>query len=460
MITSHAVQLQHVRTMKITPQMRQAIRLLQFNNRALAAFLAIQASSNPYLRLAASGEAPVSAAGGGSEAGRGDDRSARGISGGGSSGSDWRETGENVASPAAGLHEHVRYQIDLSIRDPRQKGIACFLAEALEPSGWLGRPPAKIASEAACSVEEVEAVLEILQGFEPAGLFARSLSECLRLQATEAGVLNETLALVLDNLELVGRGELDRLARLGKTTPDAIMAQVKTIKGFNPKPGAAFDSAPSPLVPPDLVATGRDGSWQVELNRSNLPAIAVRDDIDPKETRNSGSPDKELLLAEARWLEKAVARRNVTTLTIAAEMVRRQTGFLAHGPSHLVPMSIADIAGAASVHESTVSRVTAGLMMATPRGTVRLRDFFSVGLPQENGEGSVSSTAVRDEIRRMIKGEPADRPISDEAIAAHFKVRGIVVARRTVAKYRDMLGIPGSAARKRRARLSKGRSAR
>ena len=301
--------------------------------------------------------------------------------------SDRQETLQSIEAPAAGLYEHVLRQIDLSIRDPRQKGIAYLLAEALEPSGWLGRPVAKIAGEAGCTVEEAEIVLATLQGFEPTGLFARSLAECLRLQALEEGMLTDALALVLDNLEMVGQGEIEILAQLGKTTADAIMAQVKLIRGLNPKPGAAFDSMPTAVLPPDLIACNVDGDWQVELNRSNLPAITVHDDICVDHPEVAVSAKRDQLLAEARWLEKAVARRNVTTLTIAAEVVRRQTGFLTHGPSHHVPMSIADIAGAMGVHDSTVSRVTAGLMITTPRGTVTLRDFFSVGLPKRTWQG-------------------------------------------------------------------------
>jgi len=147
-----------------------------------------------------------------------------------SAASGWRETEEGVAAPAEGLYAHVRRQIDLSIRDPRQKEIACFLTEALEPSGWLGRPLEKIAAEAGCTVEEVECVLGILQGFEPTGLFARSLAECLRLQAAEAAILTEVMALMLDNLELAGRGEIDRHAQLGKTTPEAVLTQLRAIR--------------------------------------------------------------------------------------------------------------------------------------------------------------------------------------------------------------------------------------
>lgn len=450
MITSNAVHLQHLRTLKITPQLRQAIGLLQFNNRALSAFLAIQASSNPHLKLMTAGDPPT---GGGADKGKAGPESPRGagLGGGGqaSGASDWRETEEGVASLADGLYEHVRRQIDLSIRDPRRRAIAYLLAESLEPSGWLGRPVAKIAAEAACPVDEVESVLAILQGFEPTGLFARSLAECLRLQAIEAGILTDTLALVLDNLELIGAGKIDRVARLANKSPDAIMDEVKKIRRLNPKPGAAFDSTPTPVTPPDLLVSQTDGDWQVELNRSNLPAIRVQDDV------AAGSGEKDLLLAEARWLEKAVARRNVTTLTIASELVRRQRDFLANGPASLVPMSFADIAAAVGVHESTVSRVTANLMMATPRGTVLLRELFSVALPSQNGGGSISAVAVREEMRRMIRAEDPASPVSDEAMAAHFQGRGVSIARRTIAKYRDLLGIPGSAARKQRAELSR-----
>ena len=447
----------------MTPQLRQAIGMLQFNNRQLAAFLAIQAASNPYLAITTVGDPPTSPNGVSAENG-GDKPNQRhevpsGPAGQNSAASNWRETEEGVASPADGLYAHVRHQIDLSIRDPRQKGIAYFLTEALEPSGWLGRPLEKIAGEARCTIEEAECVLDILQGFEPTGLFARSLAECLRLQAAEAEILTDLLALVLDNLELAGQGEIDRLAMLGKTTPEAIMEQLKAIRRLNPKPGAAFDGAPTAIVPPDLVAREVDGDWQVELNRSNLPAITIEKDIRPDASEMPHGVDKALLLSEAQWLEKAVARRNVTTLTIAAEIVRRQTGFLSSGPAHLVPLSLADVASTVGVHESTVSRVTAGLMMETPRGTLLVRDFFSVGLSNEQGGDSVSASAVRDEIRRVIGQEGAYHPVSDAALAAHLKSKGVAVARRTVAKYREMLQIPGSAARKRRARLSKSRGA-
>lgn len=447
----------------MTPQLRQAIGILQFNNRQLAAFLAIQAASNPYLKLVTVGDPPPSPSDAGGVTGReGQNRhcdAPRDPAGQNSAASDWRETEDSVASPADGLYAHVRRQIDLSIRDPRQKGIACFLTEALEPSGWLGRPLDKIAREAGCSVGEAECVLGILQGFEPAGLFARSLAECLRLQAVEAEILTDLMALVLENLELAGRGEIDRLARLGNTTPEAVMAQLKAIRRLNPKPGAAFEEAPMAIVPPDIVARNSEGDWHVELNRSNLPAITVGKDTRPDAAELPDGVDKALLLSEAQWLEKAVARRNVTTLTIAAEIVRRQRGFLSNGPAHLVPMSLTDVASAVGVHESTVSRVTAGLMMATPCGTLQMRDFFSVGLTNERGEDSVSASAVRDEIRRMISKEFVDHPISDTALAAHFKSQGVAIARRTVAKYRDMLQIPGSAERKRRARIAKSQGA-
>lgn len=461
MLTSHAVHLQHLRTLKMTPQLRQAIGLLQFSNRSLAAFLAIQASSNPYLKILTAGDRATADSGASSESGSGGSIPKRNEPsspvGQPSTGSDWRETEDSLASPAAGLYEYVRRQVDIAISDQRQKAIAYFMTEALEPSGWLGRPLAKIAAEVGCSLAEAETVLSKLQGFEPTGIFARSLAECLRLQAIEQGILSEDLALVLDNLEIVGRGDIDRLARLGRTTPDSIMAQVKAIRRLNPKPGAAFDSQPVAVLPPDLVARKVDGDWQVELNRSNLPAITVRDNLKRGDLAVADVARRDQLLAEARWLEKAVARRNVTTLTVAAEIVRRQSGFLVEGPSRLEPMSIADVAAAIGVHDSTVSRVTSGLLMETPRGSVGLRDFFSVGLAGENGGSDVSATAVRDEIRRVIGEEDADRPISDQALAAHFKDRGITVARRTVAKYRDILGIPGSAERKRRGRLSKRR---
>lgn len=423
--TNHfGMRLTQVRALTMTPQLRQAIGLLRLTNAELAAYLAEQAARNPAIRL---------------EAGAPGGEAARKLPAPPSA-APLRE-GADTAAPSAGLHAHATTEIGLLLRDPRQRAIAAVFVEALEPSGWLGRPLPEIARDAGCSLPEAEAVLALLQRIEPAGLFARSLAECLRLQAADRGELSPAMEVVLDNLGLLAQGEVGRLARLADTTEEEVRDLLRLIRSFDPKPGAAFGDGPAVLRPPDLVIShGADG-WQVELNRAGAVRIVVRDDCDDPRA-----------LAEARWLERVVTRRNATTLKVAAEAVRRQQSFLTGGPAELRPMSFAEVAAAVGMHESTVSRVTAGLTVAAPQGVMALRDFFSVALRGRCGE-THSAAAVRDAITRLVAAEDPARPLSDEALAAHFAGQGVEVARRTIAKYRKMLRIPSSSARRRRARL-------
>ncbi len=332
---------------------------------------------------------------------------------------------------------HVMGEIDRRVKTEKERGIALALAEALEPSGWLDRPVPEIARQAGVRVAEVEAVLRRLQEIEPVGLFARDLAECLRLQAQEEGSYDKVMAVMLENLDLLARGGLERLAALAKVDEAEIAQRFRLIRAMNPKPGTEFDSlAVARPREPDLTARqDAAGGWQVALNRSSLPSVRIAEDA-------AGDAAG---LAAAKSVQRMVAARNSTLLTVGAEILRRQSRALQDGPGYVVPMTMAEVAEALGLHESTVSRVVAGSSVDTPRGTWWLRLLFSRGL----GNDQVSSAALRDRLARLVEAEPKEAPLSDAALAAALSVDGTEVARRTVAKYRGMLGI-GPAHRRRR----------
>ena len=338
------------------------------------------------------------------------------------------------AAAAPSLVSHVIGVIEALRLGPRDARIAEALAEALEPSGWLGRSLAAIAAQTGATLPEVEAVLHNLQQrSEPTGLFARNLAECLRLQAEDAGEHDAVMAAVLDRLDLLAKGEIERLAReTGVTLPD-IRACIGRLRSYDPKPGAGFEAFAAPVREPDLIAEKGASGWIVSLNRSALPAVSVA------EGRGKGR-------AEARALIKMIEGRNATLLSVAQEILARQTAALEAGSGALVPMTMADIAETLQLHQSTVSRVGAGTAVDTPRGTWWLRTLFT----QPAREGGPAAGALRDRLARLVADEDPDAPLSDEALAAALAAGGAPLARRTVAKYRAMLNLPPAHRRRRR----------
>lgn len=338
-----------------------------------------------------------------------------------------------VAGPGPSLMAHVLAEIDRRMKAPRDRKIAFALAEALAPSGWLDRPLAAIARELGLKVAEVEAVLARLQQIEPAGLFARDLAECLKLQAQEAGIYDRGMKVVLAHLDLLARGETGRIAAMAGISEAEVLRRFRRIRTMNPKPGTAFDAlAAEPLREPDLTVRRAGEDWQVELNRSALPEISVGEG--PAEARVS-----------ARGLERMVTARGETLLRVGAEIMRRQTAALEHGPGRLLPLTMAEVAAALDLHESTVSRVVAGSAIDTPQGVWWLRKLFSAGV------GETSAAALREALSRRIAAEDSRAPLSDEALAAALsEALGVSIARRTVAKYRAMLGIPVAGRRRMR----------
>ncbi len=492
---NQSMRLKQKQSMVMTPRLQQAIRMLQMSNIDLTQYLSDLALENPFLEVDANSDriektdnisdevvsSDVEVASldtaiqdGGAIA---DDPAAhsdfenrfesaesdqvwRAELSSGNASSDWDTASLTVADRSESVYTYVNKQIDLMIENAGDRIIAQLLLEALQPSGWLGKPVEDIATNAGVALEDVERVLSIMQGFEPAGLFARDLTECLTIQAKDAKCLTDDLKLFLENLNLLAAGEMRALMRKCKCDELRIQEMLRLIRGFNPKPGEVFVFADARISAPDLVAFKGEDGWIVELNNSTLPAIKIDESYskmiakrkDEKETQEYALQ----AISSARWLKRALEQRNSTTLLITAEIVKQQSAFLEDGVNSLKPLLLRDVAKEISMHESTVSRVTTGLMISTPRGSFPLKSFFSVALAgnESDSEGGASAAAVRQMISKMIAEEDPKHPLSDDAIVAKVTESGIRLARRTVAKYRQILKIPSSAERRRLARIS------
>ncbi|MDC3340252.1 RNA polymerase factor sigma-54 [Planktomarina temperata] len=336
--------------------------------------------------------------------------------------------------------------------------VAYKFLEELEPTGWVDVTAKNVAIQTLVDLNVVEDVLDTLQMIEPAGLFARTLAECLKLQAKDKALLDETLENILDNLHLLGSGKFDLLKRRCGCNDEELAEKLRVIKSFDPKPGLQFSSEAINIREPDLKITKKDDGWLVTLNKSTLPSVVI-DKTYAKTVRKSkmDAEQKEFIkekIAEANWLKNALQKRNDTMLRVGAEIAKRQTAFLEKGPSYIQPMILRDVAEAVDMHESTISRVTTGSLMETPQGTLELKSFFSVSLQLNDDQSSQSSAAVKFKIRKLIDNERPQSPISDDEIVETLKSSGINVARRTVAKYRKVQNIPASFMRKRQNTLS------
>jgi len=302
-------------------------------------------------------------------------------------------------------------------------------------------------------------VLKILQSFEPAGVCARSLKACLALQLVEVGRLDPAMATFIDRLDLLAKRDYAGLQKACGVALEDVKDMVREVKALNPKPGNAFGSLVVQTVVPDImVRAAPDGSWLVELNSDNLPRVLINRQYLAEVSRGGQSADDKVYLSEclanAQWLVKSLDQRARTILKVAREIVRQQDAFLVEGVAKLKPLNLKTVAEAISMHESTVSRVTSNKFMATPRGTFELKYFFTTAI-SATGEGDDrhSAEAVRHRIREMIDGEQVPAILSDDQIVERLKNEGIELARRTVAKYREAMGIPSSVQRRREKQL-------
>ena len=470
----------------LTPQLQQAIRLLQLSQLELEAELRQIAESNPLLEFsedaanegeseadgeAASFDAPTEAATSANDGDSGDEPA------------DWSESGGNAEEPidfsSAGgsrnsggdedhfepqnaapetLQEHLLWQLNLTHMSLRERTIAAIIIDALNADGYLGETldavTGAVPADLKATVEEVDAVRRQVQRFDPTGVASLDLRDCLRSQLEQFDPATPqrelALAIVDGELELLARNDIAKLARKLHAGEDEVASAAALIRSLDPRPGAALDSTPVEYVAPDVYAV-RDGSrWQVRLNPDAQPRLGLNQHYCNLIARARGDDASWMKgqLQEARWLLKSLESRAETLLKVAGAIVRRQSAFLDYGPEAMHPLVLREVAEEVGMHESTISRVTTRKYLHTPRGTFELKYFFSSGVSTEDG-GSASATAIQAMLRKLIEAEDPRKPLSDQALAEELKGKGIQVARRTVAKYREGLRIPSSSERQR-----------
>jgi RNA polymerase sigma-54 factor len=354
----------------------------------------------------------------------------------------------------ATLHEHLQRQLDLATADPAERLIGRNLIDAINEAGYLTEPIETVAERLGAGPVAVERVLGLIHSFEPSGIGARDLVECLALQLRERNRYDPAMQALLQNLDLVARRDLAALRRACGVDEEDLSEMLTELRQLDPKPGRAFGGAPVEVLIPDVfVRAAPDGSWLIELNPDTLPRVLVNQTYFAKVSRSARNEAEKTFLTDclqnANWLTRSLEQRSKTILKVAAEIVRQQDGFFVHGVSHLRPLTLKTIADAIGMHESTVSRVTSNKAIGTSRGTFEMKYFFSAAIPSANGVDAHSSEAVRHRIKQLIDGEPPDAILSDDALVRKLKGEGIDIARRTVAKYRESLRIPSSVERRR-----------
>jgi RNA polymerase sigma-54 factor len=477
----------------MTPQLQQAIKLLQMSNQELNDFVATEVENNPLLerpegesdsdhfspshggdreQSAASApkeESPTPLSGSDSETASGSNdhtwedeghssEEAFSRSHNNSFDNDDDFSAANSVAERPSLRDHLMEQVQVDILDPIDRMIAASLVELLDDNGYLPADLELARSQMGVTPERFELVIVKLQTFDPPGIFARSLKECLALQLRDKNRLDPAMAIMLENLDLLAKRERAQLMKLCGVDAEDLADMIEEIRDLNPKPANVFanDVAP-PIVPDVMLRPAAGGTWQVELNNDTLPRVLANTRYYAKVQESAHAKiDKEYLSdrwQQANWLVKALQQRATTILKVAAEIVRQQDNFFVHGVQHLKPLILRDIAAAVEMHESTVSRVTQNKFIATPRGLFELKYFFTTALNRSDGmSGTVSSESVRDRIRQMIDEEKPSAVLSDDTISEKLKAEGVDVARRTVAKYREALRIPSSAQRRREKR--------
>jgi RNA polymerase sigma-54 factor len=485
----------------ITPQLRQAIKLLQFSAIELQSYIENEIRENPLLSNAAGDEAapagdPEMAINGNGQADvpAFDARDSSAIeinqdyepqspgdavyeaeapafsydvggewSGGSSgpapsSGDDYDPLA--TATPGVTLASHLNEQAQLAFADPQDKFLASYLIDLVDAGGYIRTPLDEVAEALSIEIEEVERVLGTLQSFDPPGICARDLAECLAMQLKEKDRYDPFMERLLDNLDLIAACDFQRLRKLCGVDQDDLREMISELRALNPRPGAGFETAEvETLVPDVIVKRSPDGAWKAELNPNAAPSLAVdRAYYASLKKRCRSDADRSYLsdrISSANWLVKSLEQRLSTILKVATAVVEEQSAFFDHGVRHLKPLNLRQIATKIGMHESTVSRVTSNKAIATPRGIFEMKYFFTSAIASSGASSDAhSSEAVRDRIKELIQHEQADDVLSDDRIVTLLKGEGIDIARRTVAKYREALRIPSSAARRRQKRAA------
>ena len=489
MALTQRLELRQGQTLVMTPQLQQAIKLLQLSNLELAEYIEQELERNPLLErdesappteaqreVAAPEQAPdrLEAALAREDFSNADELDVRhddlyepeAAPAPQTPLADWttvrahqasdsgEDTLESTLAGGGTLKDHLHDQLSIAALSPERRLIGVTLIDAIDEAGYMRADIAEMAERLGTLGDTVEDVLRIIQGFDPVGVGARDLAECLCLQLKTRDRLDPAMQAMLSRLDLIARRDVAALRTLCGVDAEDISDMLAEIRTLTPKPGLAFGDDPvQPVVPDVFVREAPDGGWLVELNADTLPKLIVNSVYYTKVSANARDHDSKTYLADclnnANWLVKSLDQRARTILKVASEIVRQQDGFLTHGVRHLRPLNLRMIADAISMHESTVSRVTSNKYVATPRGLFELKYFFTAAIQSVNGSESHSAEAVRDRIREMIANEPARDVLSDDRIVALLTADGVNIARRTVAKYRESMRIPSSVERRR-----------
>lgn len=368
---------------------------------------------------------------------------------------------DSFASPDKSLQEHLMDQARASLHGPDLL-IATQLIGQIDEAGYLQANLLETAHALAVPLARVEEVLGEIQGFDPTGVGARSLAECLILQAKEADRYDPCMAKLLANLDLLAKGALPQLRRICGVDDEDMADMIRELRGYDPKPGLRYSTDRPVPVTPDLFVNPTRAGWSIEINTATLPRVLVNRSYYVELA--GGAQDRTSkawladCLASANWLVKALDQRQKTIIKVATEIVRCQEDFFRKGVAHLKPLTLKTVAEAIDMHESTVSRVTSNKYLACPRGVFELKYFFTSGVAASDGEGAISAEAVKSHIKALIAAETADAILSDDTLVDLLRGKGMDIARRTVAKYREAMGI-GSSVQRRRQKALQGKAA-
>lgn len=382
-------------------------------------------------------------------------KSMPGQSGEGSEGYDL----DDFVAGQVSLRDHLQQQVPFALPSASDQLLASVLIDHLDEAGYLRADLDEVAARLGLTTANVELVLQTLQTLEPAGVFARNLSECLAIQLRQRDRYDPAMAGLVNNLELLAKRDFATLKKICGVDEEDLVDMLAEIRKLNPKPGSCFEHSVSESVTPDIVVRADGaGGWRVELNPDALPRVLVNHSYMAAVGRRGSAketPDQAFMsecLQNANWLTRSLDQRARTITKVAAEIVRQQSAFLDHGVDHLRPLNLKTVADAIKMHESTVSRVTTNKYMLTPRGLFELKYFFSVSIASAEGGDSHSAESVRHKIRALIDKESPDAVLSDDDIVDQLKSSGVDLARRTVAKYREAMNIPSSVQRRREKR--------
>jgi RNA polymerase sigma-54 factor len=486
--------LRQSQSLVMTPQLQQAIRLLALSNLEVETFIAEEIERNPLLdssppeddgpiverELPVAATEPPSADSlvmgeSGGEAALDVDFAAEsfhhdsaadqagmdgslGMNGGGMSGA-MGEDGPDLdafADTSLSLADHLLHQAG-EVLGGRDLFVAQHLIDLIDEAGYLTTPLLDVANRLSLARDEVERVLEVIQTFDPTGVGARDLAECLALQAKEADRYDPCMKRLIENLDLVARGDMARLRRMCDVDDEDLADMIRELRNYDPKPGCKFGGEAMQAVTPDLFVARRKDGWAIEINAATLPRLLVNRSYYVE--LSSGPQDKASkawlsdMLASANWLVKALDQRQRTIIKVASEIVKQQEAFFLHGVAYLKPMTLRQVADAIEMHESTVSRVTSNKYLSCARGLFELKYFFTSSIQSSDGGDAVSAEAVKSAIRALITAEDAKAILSDDTLVDMLNAKGFGIARRTVAKYREAMGIGSSVQRRRQKAL-------